>query len=352
MSKPRIASSHRGFTLIELLVVIAIIAVLIALLLPAVQSAREAARRAQCVNNLKQIALACHNYESSQGCFPMGNRYMDDTSYVGTACAGWFGHSAFGLILPFLESGAQYNAINFNFVANSGRNTTGYFTLVSGYLCPSDIPAPVYTTPWAQCSYGMSRGTQENIYENWAAASFPDPNAEQPKKCNAALGNGMFGAENSVKVQGVTDGTSNTTLFGEASRWIDDPSKGTNWYHFTAVFGTTNIGGYYTGDIRVETGAFTYPDINAPPDRTGQYINAVFCGCGTKNCIPSDWLDPTCLPAVRKLGQFAFRSLHPGGVNFAFADGSVKFVKSSINTQTLMALGTRSGGEVVSADSY
>jgi prepilin-type N-terminal cleavage/methylation domain-containing protein/prepilin-type processing-associated H-X9-DG protein len=349
-------SPSRGFTLIELLVVIAIIAVLISLLLPAVQSAREAARRAQCVNNLKQLALAAHNYESSQGSFPMGNRYIDNTSYASTTpCdtnSSWFGHSAFGLILPFIEGGAQYSAVNYSLVGNSRRNTTAYFTLVSSYICPSDLPAPPYTTPWAQASYGMSRGTQENVYENWAAASFPDPNAEQPGKCNAALGNGMFGAENVVKISGVTDGTSNTTLFGETSRWIDDPAKGTNWYHFTAAFGTVNIGGYFSGDIRIETGAFTYPDINGPPDRTGQYIGAVFCGCGSGNCIPSDWLDPKCLGAVKKLGQFAFRSLHPGGVNFAFADGSVKFIKQSINTQTLMALGTRAGGEVVSADSY
>ena len=106
------------------------------------------------------------------------------------------------------------------------------------------------------------------------------------------------------------------------------------------------------GEIRIETGAFTYPDINGPPDTTGQYISAVFCNCGTGACIPSDWLDPKCIDNVKKLGQFAFRSYHPGGVNFAFADGSVKFVKQSIGTQPLMALGTRAGGEVVSADQY
>jgi len=359
MSRPRTprptCKARPGFTLIELLVVIAIIGVLISLLLPAVQSAREAARRAQCVNNLKQIALACHNYESAHGSLPMGNRYIDNTSYASLSpCDGasWFGYSAFTFITPFVEGHAQYNATNFSFVANSGRNTTAHFLTVATYLCPTDLPAPQYTTPWAQCSYGMSRGTQENIYENWAKASFPDPNAEQPGKCNAAKGNGVFGAEAVVRLGEIRDGTSNTTLFGEMSRWVDDPARGTNWYHFTAAFGTTNIGGYFSGDLRIETGAFTYPDLNAAPDKTGNLINAVFCNCGSGACIPSDWLDPKCQQTVRQLGQFAFRSLHPGGANFAFADGSVKFVKQSVNNQTYQALGTRAGNEAVSADSY
>jgi prepilin-type N-terminal cleavage/methylation domain-containing protein/prepilin-type processing-associated H-X9-DG protein len=348
--------SLRGFTLIELLVVIAIIAVLIALLLPAVQAAREAARRSQCVNNLKQIALASLNYESSQGSYPMGNRYIDNTSYASQSpcnSSSWFGHSAFSFILPFMEGTSQYNSVNYSWVGNSSTNTTTYFNKLSSYICPSDMPAPPYSTPWAQCSYGMSRGTQENIYENWATVGPPDPNGQQPNKCNAALGNGMFGAEDVVRISAVTDGTSNTTLFGETSRGMNDPSKGINWYHFTAAYGTANIGGYgFAGEVRVETGAFTYPDINGPFDTTGQYMNAVFCGCGSGNCIPSDWLDPKCLQNVRKLGQFAFRSYHPGGVNFAFGDGSVKFVKQTINTFSLMALGTRAGGEVISSDAY
>ena len=114
------------------------------------------------------------------------------------------------------------------------------------------------------------------------------------------------------------------------------------------------IGGYRGIAARFisQTGAFTYPDINAPPDKTGAIINQVFCNCGSGHCIPSDWLDPKCLQSVKQLGQFAFRSLHPGGANFAFADGSVKFIKQTIATPTYMALGTRAGGEVVSADQY
>ncbi len=352
-----------GFTLIELLVVIAIIAVLISLLLPAVQSAREAARRAQCINNLKQIALACHNYESGQGSFPMGNRYIDVTSFFSqTPCdttSSWFGFSAFCYIIPFLEGNAQYSAINFSQRASSITNTTALGTKLSSFICPSDSDATqfIYSnglpSGYVQCSYGMSRGTQENIYTNWATASFPDPGAQNPQHCNAALGNGMFGAEGVVKISGVTDGTSNTTLFGEMSRFANEPADPYNFYDFTAVFPASdfNANAINKNELFPETGAFTYPRINSPNDPTGNTANSVWPGCGTSAGIPTDWFT-NCPQALTGLGEWAFRSRHPGGVNFAFADGSVKFIKQSINDQAYQSLGTRAGGEVVSADSY
>jgi prepilin-type N-terminal cleavage/methylation domain-containing protein/prepilin-type processing-associated H-X9-DG protein len=363
MKKRRISAfSAAGFTLIELLVVIAIIAVLIALLLPAVQAAREAARRAQCVNNLKQIALASHNYENGQGSFPMGNRYIDVTCfYTQSPCNNscWYGHSAFGFILPFMEGNAAYNSVNFSLRANSIGNTTAYGAKVASFICPSDTPSTqfVYATGqlsgYSQSSYGMSRGTQENIFTNWAVATPPDPNAQNPQHCNAALGNGMFGAEDVVRVSSVTDGTSNTTFFGEMSRFKNEPGDTYNFYNFTAVFPASdfNTTANNANEYFPEGGAFTFPRINSPNDPTGQAWQKVWGVCGTGAGIPTDWL-VNCPQALTTLGEWAFRSNHPGGVNFAFADGSVKFVKQSIADMPFQALGTRAGGEVLSSDSY
>ncbi len=307
----------RGFTLIELLVVIAIIAVLIALLLPAVQAAREAARRAQCVNNLKQLALASMNYESAAGCYPMGNRYIDQYCYASTSlCSGscWFGYSAFCFVLPYMEQANMASAYNYSIRVYTRVNGTADQTTVSSFLCPSDTPfgpAPSTALNLSQTSYGMSRGTQENIYENWGITATGDPTGQNFAHCNAALGNGMFGAEGIVTVAMVTDGTSNTTLWGEMSRWKNEPADHFNQWQFTVVWAPGSWGDTWPSNVQPQTGAFTYPPINAPPDTTGTYINQVFCGCGSGACIPSDWL-VNC-PGVQQLGQFAFRSNHAGG---------------------------------------
>ena len=334
----------RGFTLIELLVVIMIIAILIGLLLPAVQSAREAARRIQCVNNLKQIALATHNYESANGAFPMGNQGWKFPSCGSAYPYDATLYTAFIFIMPYIESGAQFNAYNLVQVFATVANTTANYTQVSAYVCPSDLDftqSPAGDVPYVHVSYATNRGRNENIQVNWANTAAPDPTAPYYQNCNGDPGDGMFGWQVSFRIAQVTDGLSNTFLFGEVNRFKDEPSSPFSIGNLAIWFSDD-----YSGHGYVPTsGAYVVPKLNSPPDRTG----AVFRSCFGTVVYPPDWIN---IQACQTLGQFAFRSLHPGGANFAFADGSVRFIKDSINMPTYRALGTRALGEVVSADQY
>jgi prepilin-type N-terminal cleavage/methylation domain-containing protein/prepilin-type processing-associated H-X9-DG protein len=356
-------SARSGFTLIELLVVIAIIAVLIALLLPAVQAAREAARRAQCVNNLKQIALACFNYESGSGSFPMGNVAQNDVANgLGAACQTPQLYSAFDYILPYIEQTGGYNSYNFVWpgdmypqAVTAGPNMTAGLQKIASYLCPSDQPSlPIsvaaYTIAINQASYGMNRGRLENIYFNWATvATLPDPAGQYSSTCNYGGGDGAFMPESVTRIADFTDGTSNTFLFGEMSRFPNEPANIFQFANLTAAWGDST---WSTSGVRVTGGAFVIPALNSPPDRspTAAILTACFANC----TFPPDWLNNATIPGgpCNKLGQWAFRSFHPGGGNFALADGSVKFIKNGINLATYRALGTRNVGEVVGSDQY
>jgi prepilin-type processing-associated H-X9-DG protein len=228
---------------------------------------------------------------------------------------------------------------------------------VASFICPSEPPyigrtfAPT-TTQYTHCSYGMSRGRDENIYFNWAEGAWPDPAQPNPQSCNSANGDGMFGADIAIRISQVIDGTSNTFFFGEVSRYIQEPGSILNWSNATAAFNVSQI---YSGEIRPMTGGFVIPKLNSPPDIDGTVTNTCFASA----VFPSDWWNPkskyysaTANQACQKLGQWGFRSLHPGGANFAMVDGSVKFIKNTVNYASYLALGSRAGAEVLSADAY
>jgi prepilin-type N-terminal cleavage/methylation domain-containing protein/prepilin-type processing-associated H-X9-DG protein len=363
-------SAPRGFTLIELLVVIAIIAVLIALLLPAVQSAREAARRASCVNNLKQITLAIHNYESAHGSFPIG-LILNEDAYFPSLCNipsvapyAAFGYSLFTEILPNMELTTIYNSINFMFppgghhflnVDAGAVNRTGMITQINSYVCPSDFPQTPYaisqsTNGYSQTSYGGVVGTFDIWH--WYCGCPPGVGGLSCQGSVQIASDGVFYGNVATRIQGVTDGTSNTMAVGETSRFINDPDQIFETWSRCLWFSSS-----FPGATRVTGTASTIPRINAPfyPGEPG--------GGGFVDGEVDSWSWIQSGFDYRTFGQFGFRSQHPGGANFSFCDGSVRFIKQTIdmgnpnytppiNKGIYRQLSTRKGGEVISADTY
>jgi prepilin-type N-terminal cleavage/methylation domain-containing protein len=353
----RLSSKNvRGFTLIELLVVIAIIAVLIALLLPAVQAAREAARRASCINNLKQIGIALHNYHSTHDCFPLGSimAHNTATTYGGGA---WSVHSQ---LLAFIENGALFHTINFSWFWNSpgGENLTSYNTRVNTFLCASDDV----------------RRNQTGTNTNFAGSvgTTLDPNSQ--------LTTGLFGHDTAnlnalpYRVRDVTDGTSNTIAFAEQligeSFWSsfmyrnDIPTVSA--LSQVAIYdASTNLPGLLTALAACNAQALAFnaaPPQNTTNNRGGTWsvgLNGLTLFTTVVPPVSQQYKWGACLTGGSATNQNANNSNvanstsnHPGGSNHLLVDGSVRFVKSSTNMQTYMALGTRGNGEVISADSY
>ncbi len=381
MRKIKSSSRPHGFTLIELLVVIAIIAVLISLLLPAVQSAREAARRAQCINNLKQIGLAFANYESANQVFPLGAM----TGVTSAANSTWVaqvnnnGLSWVALTLPYLEQNTIFSAINFQVHITDGLAqvdfATAWYTRISVLQCPSDgdqdgfradgnsgggglgqyavtsaplppgggtrmVPVSNYLVSFGDnyCIGALTQGVffpTETPYTIWPPVpgqprigwpgyqgTYADINANLPPAPGATPGTlrGMFDCttNQSVRIASITDGTSNTIAAGES---------------LPAQRGDNNV-----WQFNANSDGTTVP-INYPTPQTCDPLSTN--GFGTPN-----WASRC------SYANTGFKSHHPGGGNFLFADGSVHFLKQSIAMTTYCALGSRNGGEVISADAY
>ncbi len=345
-------SRRSGFTLIELLVVIAIIGVLIALLLPAVQSAREAARRAQCTNNLKQIALSAHNYHDTFGAFPAGN-YSPDWTDPNTfptpdvwhdpnsTCCPWGSYSWAAPVLLFMEGNNVYDSLNFNLPAYASNipevsgwagdndqrgwdgdlaNVTGAFAMPDAFICPSaekvgegvvgpgpasggaTMPAHLRALPSKFKDYAINGGTGRCC-----------PERTRTQSQRASVGDGMGALNMYLNMSEVKDGTTNTIFFTEQANnanhsWVplDRGSNQFLWVHHVSQ-------GYVTA---AEHNGNPFPPNSTFPNSRGAF------------------------------------GPHPGGVNVAFVDGHVAFLKEHIDFRPYRALFTRKGREVVSADEF
>jgi prepilin-type N-terminal cleavage/methylation domain-containing protein/prepilin-type processing-associated H-X9-DG protein len=354
------ATRRSGFTLIELLVVIAIIAVLIALLLPAVQAAREAARRIQCTNNLKQLALAAANYESSNLCYPQGCKFQN---YTGNW--QWVDASVWVQLGQYFEQGATYNAWNQSLGVYQGVNLTMDAIGISALACPSDPTAGIKANLGGSYFDGpMPQTNGFNVfYTNYAAMggiwnSWPSniPSSIPLTQPNSL---GIFFNGSATTIAGITDGTSNTLLFGESAHGMIAEGDRPWWHHwFAGDHGDTEIDAMYP------------PNPQKKLKEVEDTSKSVYYKC-------------------TYVGVFfgSASSFHPGGANFAMADGSVRFLKDTINSWQIQPgsmvaagittttepdgvtciwqmtpgvtqlgvyqkLATRAGGEVISSDAY
>ena len=293
LAKPR---ANRGFTLIELLVVIAIIGVLVGLLLPAVQQAREAARRTTCVNNMKQLGIACHNYKDVNQVLPPGwQKPADITNFPNGNFWGWG-----TFLLPFIEENSIFDQIDFTaeYSVNSGPNDGISANILTGYLCPSDPSGPMSSkfNNHAKSNYIGSYGNKIIDVWNWS------------KTANR----GVFQENSALKFRHITDGTSNTILLGERT---GTPRNGKN-YEAGLWAGPQSLGG---------TSSSPHMAVGRGPGTNTEVINTVN---GTN-------------------GWTLSVSDHPGGANVAKVDGSVAFLNDSINVEAYRLMIQIDDGQVI-----
>jgi prepilin-type N-terminal cleavage/methylation domain-containing protein len=352
-----------AFTLIELLVVIAIIGILIALLLPAVQKIRDAAARLQCTNNLKQIGLAAHNYESTNGYLPPGQ--ADFAPGAGSSA------SILALILPYMEQGNTYNLFNFNLDVNSAAaNDLARKQEVKSYLCPSD-PSQ------GGINYGSGLYGRSNYYGNIGTTAIFEGSGDSNRLgiFNVTIGTGGK-VTTRVHFTDVTDGTSNTAMFSEVKRSTVNggnwpvpsgadaynpttiyllPDKDPGWSPYTPQFGPlfneTSPAALITGST-YRCNSWDYGPTSRITYRGWQYYRDIPEMNTYTHTIPPNYVGYDCGNYSITGAHVAARSYHFGGVNVCFTDGSVHFIPNAINFSTWQALGTRAGGEVQDSSQY
>lgn len=354
-----VAPSRRpAFTLIELLVVISIIAVLIALLLPAVQAAREAARRASCANNLKQLGLALHNYESALGCFPpggQGSRYVQ-VAGVTSGLTTFNAPSVFGRVSQFIEQSTAYNTFNFDYSYHDqrGMNFTAATSAIAAYVCPSSGVRGIDNG--TESEFDPSDAMSQSSRRGYAATSYgataytdirPDGQPGDPKYGAlpaTPLRDSRYRADGALTqdhtpIPRIADGLSNTLMIAEDPR---DP-----YFISPYIEPAATAARYYPAGRRrywrvwEEDNGFGVSGIPNNKWRPQDTDTPFFAPPGNHPAAGTDG---------GKNDEIA--SFHPNGANALFGDGGVRFLKDSINPVVLRAIVTRNGGEVISADSF
>jgi prepilin-type N-terminal cleavage/methylation domain-containing protein len=344
------SSRSRGFTLVELLVVIAIIGILVALLLPAVQAAREAGRRTQCLNNLKQLGLAIHNYHDTLKRLPFGKGAPYPAPAVGYA--RWSQHA---LLLPFMEQGTTYSAIDFNYAPATpgmasptfptfmpayqnagGQNNIICLTYIAGFICPSDGASVDPAWP-GQNNYAGNQGT-------WLCDRSDNGNDPDATISPGEVSHGIFYFLSKCTLASVTDGLSNTAFFSEKLRGQGTPSR----RDLFTMMNQDSLGATYSTCMATNVATAT-----PLTSKWGwSWVMGENC-CAQYNHVATP-NSPSCAGIPFPNGkmtnmsmQVSANSNHSGGVSVMMGDGSIRFVTSTVDLNVWRAVGTRDGNEAV-----